>query len=103
VNRRRLAEIQARRERLVAKSAEQRDEVALLLSPWRGPLHVADRGLVAVVYVRTHPAIMVIAAAALVILAPRRAFRWTKRAFAVWRGYRWAFKALNQVARDVPR
>ena len=102
MNRRRLAEIRARRERLVARSAAQRDEVALLLSPWRGPLQVADRGLVAVDYVRAHPSIVVVAAAALVILAPRRAFRWAKRAFALWRGYRWTVKALHQVASAVP-
>lgn len=103
MNRRRLAEIRARRERLVARSAAQRDEVALLLAPWRGPLHIADRGLAAAEYLRAHPSIVVVAAAALVILAPRRAFRWAKRAFAVWRGYRWTVKALNQVARDLPR
>jgi hypothetical protein len=98
VNRSRLAEIRARRERLVAKAGAQREEVALLLAPWRGPLHMADRGLAAAEYIRAHPGIVVVAAAALVILSPRRAFRWARRAYAVWRGYRWTVKALNQAS-----
>jgi small neutral amino acid transporter SnatA (MarC family) len=96
---RRLAQIYARRERLVAKATAQRDEVALLLSPLAGPLAVADRGVAAAVYVRTHPEIVLIAAAALVVLSPKRAWRWARRAFAVWRGYRWAAAALTRARR----
>lgn len=94
---RRLAQIHVRRERLVAKAAAQRDEVALLLAPLAGPLAMADRGVAAAVYVRTHPEIVLIAAAALVVLSPKRALRWARRAFAVWRGYRWAAAALARV------
>jgi small neutral amino acid transporter SnatA (MarC family) len=94
---RRLAQIYVRRERLVAKAAAQRDEVALLLAPLAGPLAVADRGVAAAVYVRAHPEIVLIAAAALVVLSPKRALRWARRAFAVWRGYRWAAAALARV------
>ena len=45
VNRRRLDQIYARRERLLGRSAAQRDELALLLAPLKGPLAVADRGI----------------------------------------------------------
>jgi hypothetical protein len=41
----RLAEIRARRERLVAQSAVQRDALALLAEHWRAPFGVADHGL----------------------------------------------------------
>jgi hypothetical protein len=94
---RRLAEVRARRERLVAKAAAQRDEMALLLEPWHRPLAVADRGVTLAVYLRERPAIVLVAVAALVVLAPKRAFRWARRAYALWRGYRWAAKALHQV------
>jgi hypothetical protein len=97
VNYRRLAQIRARRERLLAKAAAQREEVALLLAPWHGPLAVADKGVAVAVYVREHPSIIVVAVAALVVLSPKRAFRWARRAFAVWRGYRWAVKAFDRV------
>jgi hypothetical protein len=99
VNRGRLDQIQARRERLLAKSAAQRDEVALLLAPWHAPLAIADKGLMIAAYLREHPSIVVVAVAALVVLSPKRAFRWARRAFAAWRGYRWA---VNALVRAVP-
>jgi YqjK-like protein len=100
VNPRRLAQIHARRERLLAKAAAQRDEVALLLAPWQAPLAVADRGVAVATYLRAHPSIVLVAVAALVVLSPKRAFRWARRAFSVWRGYRWAVGALG---RAVPK
>jgi hypothetical protein len=96
VNRRRLAQIHARRERLIVKAAAQREEVALLLVPWQTPLAIADKGVAVASYVRGHPEIVLIAVAALVVLSPRRAFRWARRAFAAWRGYRWAVTALHR-------
>jgi hypothetical protein len=98
VNRRRLERISARRERLLARSAAQRDELALLLTPLKGPLAVADRGVAVVQYARAHPGLVVIAAAIVVVISPKRAFRWARRAFAVWRGYRWAARALTELA-----
>jgi small neutral amino acid transporter SnatA (MarC family) len=91
---RRLAQIRVRRERLLAKAAAQRDEVALLLSPWATPLAVADRGVAAVTYVRAHPSVVLVAAAAFVVLSPKRAYRWARTGFAAWRAYRWAVAAL---------
>ena len=91
---RRLAQIYARRERLVAKAAAQRDEVALLLTPWAAPLALADKGVAAATYVRAHPGLVLAAAAALAVLSPKRALRWARRAYTVWRGYRWAVSAL---------
>jgi len=98
VNRRRLEQINARREQLLARSAAQRDELALLLAPLKGPLAVADRGVAVAQYARAHPGLVVIAAAIVVVISPKRAFRWARRAFAVWRGYRWAARALNEFA-----
>jgi YqjK-like protein len=102
VNRRRLAQIHARRERLLARSAAQRDEMALLLAPLRGPLAVADHGIAVAQYARAHPGLVVIAAAVFVLLSPKRAFRWARRAFTVWRGYRWAARALREIAPGNP-
>ena len=98
MNRRRLEQINARREQLLARSAAQRDELALLLAPLKGPLAVADRGVAVAQYARAHPGLVVIAAAIVVVISPKRAFRWARRAFAVWRGYRWAARALNEFA-----
>jgi len=98
VNRRRIAQIHARRERLLGRSAAQRDELALLLAPLKGPLAVADRGIAAAQYARAHPGLVLIAAAVFVLLSPKRAFRWTRRAFTVWRSYRWVARALKEIA-----
>lgn len=98
MNRRRLAQIHARRERLIARSAAQRDEMALLLAPLAGPLALADRGVALVHYVRAHPGVLAIAVVVFAILSPKRAFRWSRRALAAWRGYRWAVRALGELA-----
>ena len=98
MNRRRLGQIHVRRERLLAKAAVQREEVALLLEPWHAPLAVVDRGVAVAAYVREHPSIVIVAVAALVLLSPKRAFRWGRRAFAVWRGYRWAVRTLDRAS-----
>lgn len=102
MNQRRLAHVHARRERLLARSGAQRDELALLLAPLRGPLAVADRGIAAAQYARAHPSLVVIAAAVFVLLSPKRAFRWARRAFTVWRGYRWAARALGEMVPGSP-
>ena len=102
MNGRRIAQIHVRRERLLARSAAQRDELALLLTPLKGPLAVADRGIAAAQYVRAHPGLVVIAAAIFVLLSPKRAFRWARRAFSVWRGYRWAVRALGEIVPGSP-
>ncbi len=95
---RRLAQIHARRERLLARSALQRDELAALLAPLRGPLALADRAVAAAQWVRANPAAVALAAVILVVLSPRRALRWASRAFTVWRGYRLASRMLRALA-----
>ena len=94
----RLAQLHVRRERLIAKSAAQRDELALLVVPLRRPVHVADRAVAGAQYLRAHPGVVVIAVAAFVVLSPKRAFRWARRAFGLWRGYRLVARVLARVA-----
>jgi hypothetical protein len=95
---RRLAEIRARRELLLARSAVQRDALALLVQRWHAPLDLADRGFRVVQYAREHPGAVLLAVAALAALSPKRALRWTGPAMAIWRGYRWAATALGRFA-----
>lgn len=94
----RLAEIQARRELLLARSAVQRDALALLVQRWHAPLDLADRGFRVVQYAREHPGAILLVVAVLVALSPKRAFRWGGVAMAIWRGYRWAAKAVGRLA-----
>ena len=94
----RLVQVRARRERLIAKSAAQRDELALLIAPLRRPARTIDHAVAGAQYLRAHPGVVVIAVAALVVLSPKRAFRWARRAFGLWRGYRLVARMLAQVA-----
>jgi hypothetical protein len=96
---RQLAEIRARRELLLARSAVQRDALVLLVARWRAPLEVAERGVRTVRYARAHSGVILLAAAALVALFPKRAFRWVRRAILVWRGYAWAARMIARLAR----
>jgi hypothetical protein len=95
---RRLAEIRARRELLLVRSAVQRDALALLVDAMRAPLELADQGVRLVRYARAHPGAILLAVAALVALSPRRVFRWGRRAVTFWQGYRWAAQLLGRRA-----
>jgi len=95
---RRLAAIRARRELLLARSAVQRDALALLVERARAPLELADRGFRIVQYAREHPGAVLLAIAVLAALSPKRAFRWGGVAMALWRGYRWAVKVVGRLA-----
>lgn len=94
---RRLVEIRARRELLLARSAVQRDALALLVQRWHAPLELADRGFRVVQYAREHPGWILLVVAVLVALSPKRGLRWAGGAMAIWRGYRWAAAALGRL------
>jgi hypothetical protein len=76
------------RERLLARCDAQRDQLAVLAQELQGPLHVADRALGAVNYVRRHPVVLGAAIAALAVFGRRNLWRWLRRGFVVWRTYR---------------
>ncbi|MHB1186343.1 YqjK-like family protein [Thiobacillus sp.] len=77
----RLAE---RRSLLIAQAAAQRTALATNMAPWRARLALADRGIAAVRYVRSHPALMVGAALLVAALRPRRAGTWLQRGLLAW-------------------
>lgn len=64
-----LREIMRKRGELVARIAAQREQVTLASARWKAPLAVADQGLAAVRYVRSHPLIL---AGVVALLAIRR-------------------------------
>jgi hypothetical protein len=77
----RLAEL---RSLLFALGAAQRTAMASNMAPWRARLVLADRGIAALRYVRSHPALMVGAALLLAALRPRRAGKWLSRGWLAW-------------------
>jgi hypothetical protein len=44
-----------RRERLVLEAAQQRMQLAQAIETWRGPLALADQGLAAISFIKSHP------------------------------------------------
>lgn len=81
----RLAELAMRRERLVARCAEQRAALADSVQGLHAPLQMADRALSMLAFVRRHPLVTVAAGALAFALRPRRAGLWLKRGWLVWR------------------
>lgn len=88
----RLIDIGIRRGRLIERIASQRALLGEQLQPVRSVLNATDRGIAGVrsgiAYLRQHPGIVIATVALLVILKPRRAWRWAQRGFVVWRTWR---------------
>lgn len=84
----RLMEIAFRKERMIARAEAQRAAIGRSFSQLRGPIAIADRGLSAVHFLRTHPALVAVAVAALVALRGRGLLSLAGRAFSVWRLWR---------------
>lgn len=80
----RLTRLADRRRLLVAQAAVQRTALASNMAPWRARLALADRGIAALRYVRSHPALMVGAALLLAALRPRRVGKWLPRGWLAW-------------------
>lgn len=88
-------ELAARRGALGERIAAQR---ALLTQHAAGIERFCDGGdtlLQGVDWLKQHPAAAFAAAFAFVLIRPRRAWRWTSRAFVLWRGWRSARQWLS--------
>jgi hypothetical protein len=83
-----LIDIMRRRERLLARCAAQRTELTTIARQWEGPLQVADRALAGINYLRSHPVILGVLAALLVVIQRRGLWGWVRRGFVLWRAYR---------------
>jgi hypothetical protein len=85
----RLAAIEARRARLIERAAREREDIAFTLQSLSQPLRFIDRCVGAARFVISQPALVAGVVLVLALLHPRSAFRWARRAWAIWRGYRW--------------
>jgi hypothetical protein len=85
----RLAAIEVKRARLIERAAREREDLAFTLQSLSKPLRFIDRCVGAARFVISQPALLAGVALVLAVLHPRSAFRWARRAWAIWRGYRW--------------
>ena len=76
--------IAEKRERLISRAAAQRSALSREIAPWRVPLALTDRGLVALRYIRSHPKWMLGGMVMLALLRPRIAGKWLGRGLLTW-------------------
>lgn len=97
-----LTEIRARRARLMARAAVERERVSVQLHAWEAPLALADKSFAAARYVRRHPQWIVAAVVLLAVLRPRRALAWVRNGLIAWRAWRWISQSLRGLAARRP-
>jgi hypothetical protein len=91
------AELLAKRERLLVRSAELRISIAQDAQSLRKPLALVDQGRDGVNWLRAHPQVLIGAAFVLAILRPRRAVALAKRAWWGFGVYRRAMPWLTRL------
>ena len=79
-----LTRLAERRSLLIAQAAAQRTALATGMTPWRARLALADKGIAAVRYVRSRPALVLGVALLVAALRPRRAGTWLQRGLLAW-------------------
>jgi hypothetical protein len=96
---RRLQAIRQRQERLIARAAAQRGEIAATFSGWRQPLRIADEVTATIRRLRFHPVLAAVGQSLLLTVAPRyrSLFMWAGRAFVGWEVYRTVRRLMPQV------
>ncbi|MEY2631670.1 MAG: hypothetical protein RIR00_324 [Pseudomonadota bacterium] len=80
-------DLAVRRGALQAQIAMQRQQLGPLLRPVENGLAVADQAVKGAQWLRAHSLQVGAAALVLALLRPRRAWRWGRRSFALWRGW----------------
>jgi len=81
----RLSLLAMRRERLVARAADQRALLGDSVAALRAPLELIDRGIAILAFFRKHTALSLAVASLAVVLKPRRAGLWLRRGWLTWR------------------
>lgn len=82
-----LLELATRHGALKVRIDDQRRRLGLQSAPLESALARGDTVLEGVDWLKHHPAAVAVAVAAVVVARPRRAWRWAKRGFFVWRGW----------------
>jgi hypothetical protein len=93
----RLAALARRQQGLLLRSAALRSDLGHDLQRLQAPLALADRVRAGWLWLRAHPQAPLAAAVVLVVLRPRRAWRWGLRLWWGWRSWqrvqRWLHSA----------
>lgn len=93
----RLLELATRHGALKARIDQQRRTLAKQVVPLEAAFAQGDRMLEGVDWLKHHPAAVFAAVVTVVVARPRRAWRWAKRGFFVWRGWQAIKTSLTEV------
>lgn len=85
-----LIELARRKERLIARSEQQRVVISVACLQLQKPLGVVDRGIAIVGYLKAHPLVLAAVVAAAAIAGRHNLLRWTGRGLFAWRAWRTA-------------
>lgn len=87
-----LIDLAVERGRLIERISQQRQLLDQQLRPLGETLDTADRLVLTArrcgTYLKQHPEVVAAGVATLVILQPRRVWRWSRRGFFAWRTWR---------------
>ena len=83
-----LLDITARKAQLIERARRQREDLAVAAVVLETPAGILDRGLIAVRYVKSHPLLVVGAAAVLVAMRAGSIVKLGTRGFMMWRMWR---------------
>lgn len=102
-----LLDLAVERGRLIERISNQRQRLADELQPVGNALQTADRALATVRqgrdYVKQHPEIVAVGVALLIVMQPRRVWRWSKRGFFAWRTWRMLRSEISKLGVLTPR
>lgn len=84
----RRVEIAQRKERLLGRIQLQREHIAVACQAWERPAGIIDRGIGAVIYLKSHPLLLALGAVAIAFIGRRNFMGWLGRGWVVWRGWR---------------
>jgi hypothetical protein len=90
--------LRLRRERLLIRNAELRQQLARQAQDLAAPLALADRSLDGLRWLRQHPEWPLGALTVWIVFRPRRAWRWAARAWWLWRTARQLQRLWTRVA-----
>ncbi len=80
-------ELAMRHGALRERIATQRREFASHAGPLKSALGTADVALAGVDWLKAHPAAVGVTVVVIVVASPKRAWRWTRRVFFIWRSW----------------
>lgn len=92
-----LIELARRKERLIARSEQQRIVISVACLRLQKPLGVVDRGIAIARFLKANPLVLAAGVVAAAIVGRSNLLRWVGRGLVVWRAWRsvdaWARKS----------